>query len=87
MPVEVWPPIKLTKDDLQTIAEDIAEHTAMPTLSKVNGRWQQRSSLDMMDYGYRIHEEIEEDDALAQISADMDEAALMMHLAEVTEGV
>jgi hypothetical protein len=87
MPVEVWPQIKLTEEDLKTIAVDIAEHTALPTMRKVNGIWQQRSSLDVMDYGYRIHEREEEEDALAQLDADLQERALMLQIQEVTEDV
>jgi hypothetical protein len=87
LPVEVWPPITLTKGDLETIATDIAEHTAMPSLRKVNGVWQQRSSLDVLDYGYRIHEPEEEEDVVAQMNADLDERSLLLQLQEVTENV
>lgn len=77
----------LTKDDIQCIAEDIAERTAMPTLLKVNGIWQQRSSMDVLDYGYRIHEQEDEESAVAQLNSDLDDLAVYKQLAGVTEGV
>ena len=85
MPYEAWPPIKLTKEDLETIAQDIEEHSRLPILTKVGGRWCQRSSMDVMEYGYRIHEAQDEEDALAQINADLDEKALMLSIKEVAE--
>lgn len=87
LPIEVWPPITLTKDDLEIIAKDIAEHTTLPTLLKVGGVWKQRSSLDSMDYGYRIHEALEEEDTLAQMNEDLDERSLMLQLHDVAENV
>lgn len=87
LPYEAWPPIKLTKADLETIATDISERTALPTLQKVNGVWQQRSSMETMDYGYRIHEAQLEEDALAEMNADLDEKHLMQQILEVTENV
>jgi hypothetical protein len=77
----------LTPEDIQCIADDIAERTSMPTLRKVNGVWQQRSSLDILDYGYRIHEPEEEESTIAQLNSDLDDLAVYKQLAGVTEGV
>lgn len=83
VPFEAWPPIKLTMDDLETIARDIAERTQLPTLMKVGGRWCQRSNTDIIESGYRIYETEDEEDTLAQINADLDEESLMLSIKEV----
>jgi len=82
VPFEAWPPIKLTLADLKTIAQDIAERTQLPTLMKIGGRWCQRSSMDVMEGGYRIYESQDEEDALAQLNADLDEELLMLSIRE-----
>lgn len=55
VPVEVWPPIELTQEDRAVIAEDIAAHTNLHKMKKVNGVWKQCSALATMEAGYRIY--------------------------------
>lgn len=62
--IEFGSPIELTDDDRAELYTDICEKTAYPTIQKKNGRWIQQSSMDMMDWGYRIHEEEEPTDTL-----------------------
>lgn len=81
--VEFGEVIELTEADRACIAADIAEKTAMPTMLKVNGIWQQRSSLSMLDGGYRIHEEQEEIDAIDRLNSDLDDLMVYRQLASV----
>lgn len=83
IPVEVWPPIKLTEEDLETIKEDIINRTSAPTLQKVNGIWVQRTSTDIIGHGHRIYEAHDELCLFDQIGEDMQEAELMKSLASV----
>ena len=52
--IEVWPPIVLTEEDLETIAEEINIRTGLPESQKVNGKWIQRIPTSAMDSGYRV---------------------------------
>lgn len=60
---------ELTDEDRMELSIDIAQKTALPSMLKVNGVWLQRSSMGMMDGGYRIHEEDEYDPITAAAQA------------------
>lgn len=60
--VEFGEVIELTDDDRLELSNDIGIKTALPTIAKKNGRWIQQSSTDMLDTGYRIYEEPEDED-------------------------
>lgn len=73
---------ELTKDDLLTISEDIAVKSSLPNLQRVNGVWVQRTPMEMMEIGYRIHEE-DDYDPIAEIGKTIEKAKTWQQLHQV----
>jgi hypothetical protein len=73
IPVEVWPPIELTDEDRAVIAADIITHVNLPRLRKVDGVQKQYSSLNAMEYGYRIYDADTEEKELSEMNAELKE--------------
>jgi hypothetical protein len=54
--VELGKVIKLTEADLIVLQEEITERSTTPTIHKIDGHWEKKSVVDIMDGNFSVVE-------------------------------